>query len=98
MNILNILTEVESTPKTESVNWGDVLHAIIEWLTTSGVKLLLGLIVLFVLFKIINAFSTSLNLLNSPMFRSNSSFKNSFTKFLFSKINPNDWNIEVSSG
>ena len=55
-------TEVSDTASDaasggSSFNWQDLLNQIVNWLCTSGLRLLLGLIVLFILFKIINALS-----------------------------------------
>ena len=47
-------TPTETPEPTSPIDWSAVLHSIIEWLTTSGVKLLIGLIGMFILFKIIN--------------------------------------------
>ncbi len=40
-----------------AINWKEILNDIIQWLSTSGVKLLIGFIVLLIVFKIINALS-----------------------------------------
>ena len=45
------LTETTATPK---INWQEVLNTIINWCTTKGIKLLLALIVMIILFKITN--------------------------------------------
>ncbi len=36
------------------MDWKKILHDVVSWLSTNGVRLLLGLIVLFVLFKVAN--------------------------------------------
>ncbi len=40
-----------------AINWQEVLDAIFNWCKTSGIKILIGLIVLFILFKLTNLFS-----------------------------------------
>ena len=37
------------------MNWNEFWNTIVAWLTTSGVKLLIGLVALFILFKLINS-------------------------------------------
>jgi small conductance mechanosensitive channel len=39
------------------MNWEDVLNAIINWVTTAGVKLLIALVIMFISFKVINIIS-----------------------------------------
>ena len=39
---------------TEIINLEEIIANIISWLSTEGVKLLIGAIVLFIVFKIIN--------------------------------------------
>ena len=36
------------------MNFEQILQQIVNWLTTEGLRILLGLIVLFILFKVIN--------------------------------------------
>ncbi len=43
--------------KILAIDWKKILEDIIHWISTSGVKLLIGFIVLMIVFKIINAFS-----------------------------------------
>lgn len=38
----------------KNMKWKEILHEVVAWLSTSGVRLLIGLIVLFILFKISN--------------------------------------------
>ena len=46
-------TPVEKTP----ITFTEILNQILSWLSTEGVKLVIGLFVLFILFKIINVIS-----------------------------------------
>ena len=39
------------------IDWQLVLNEILAWLSTEGVKLVFGVIVLFIVFKIINRFT-----------------------------------------
>ncbi len=60
---LNIFTSISSEP-TEgepSIDFNQILYDIVHWLSTNGVKLLLGLIGLFICFKIINFISNRVN-------------------------------------
>lgn len=43
---------LEATVPT--INWQAVLDVIVNWVTTTGVKIILGLIALFIIFKIVN--------------------------------------------
>lgn len=45
---------VEQTTETATWSWGAFLQKCIDWVQTSGLKLLLGLIVLFILFAVVN--------------------------------------------
>ncbi len=51
-NLINLTSE--TTEKTESITFGDIVNVVIEWITTEGLKLLIGLVVLFISFKIVN--------------------------------------------
>lgn len=59
MNFLKFLTTVaEDTPVEETpITFTEILNQIISWLSTEGVKLVIGVIILFILFKIINLVS-----------------------------------------
>ncbi|MCR5350644.1 MAG: mechanosensitive ion channel [Acholeplasmatales bacterium] len=50
-------TSTASNIKDAKVDWNDVLHVIAEWCTTTGIKILISIIVMVILFKIINVFS-----------------------------------------
>ena len=55
----DVVEEGTTTPEvpetTKVIDWDALLNTIVEWLTTSGVKLLIGLVGLFILFKLTNA-------------------------------------------
>lgn len=56
--LFNFLSDVtETTETTVSWNWQEFLGKIFNWLQTSGVKLLIGLVGLFILFAIVNGIS-----------------------------------------
>ena len=40
-----------------AIDWKEILNDIIHWISTSGVKLLIGFIVLLIVFKMINIIS-----------------------------------------
>lgn len=48
------LTEA-TTPEMVTIDWNALINALINWCMTTGIKLVLGLLVLLVLFKVINA-------------------------------------------
>lgn len=53
--MLNFLAAAETaTEETKNFDWNNVLQTVINWLSTNGLKLLIGLIVLFVAFMIVN--------------------------------------------
>lgn len=59
LSILNLAaesdaSEVVSETKSSGIKFSDILAKVVEWLTTEGVKLLIGLILLFIAFKVIN--------------------------------------------
>ncbi len=60
---LNIFTSISSEPTEgeSSIDFNQILYDIVHWLSTNGVKLLLGLIGLFICFKIINFISKRVN-------------------------------------
>lgn len=41
-------------------SWNSILQSIVEWVTTTGIKILIGLIVMFICFKLINSFTSLL--------------------------------------
>lgn len=51
------LTETTTAPK---INWQDLLNTIINWCLTTGVKLVIGLVLMIILFKIINILTKKL--------------------------------------
>ena len=48
------LTEA-TTPEMVTIDWNALINTLINWCMTTGIKLVLGLLVLFILFKVINA-------------------------------------------
>lgn len=65
-NVLEVLEAAESSDtstvseKTQIIDWPALWNAIIQWASTTGVKLILGLIALFILFKLTNKFGRSI--------------------------------------
>lgn len=65
-NVLEVLEAAESSntstvsENTQIVDWPALWNAIIQWASTTGVKLILGLIALFILFKLTNKFGRSI--------------------------------------
>ncbi len=53
-------TSMSTQATNNSFSWETIFHNIVNWLLTTGVKIVIGLIVLFILFKIVNAFSKSI--------------------------------------
>ena len=51
------LTETTTAPK---INWQDLLNTIINWCLNTGVKLVIGLVLMIILFKIINILTKKL--------------------------------------
>lgn len=50
---LNLLAEAaEGTP---TLDWGSILNAVVQWMTTTGIRLVISIIILIISFKIINA-------------------------------------------
>lgn len=49
------LTETENANVVEQINWSELLNTIINWCMTTGLKFVLGLVVLFFIFKITNS-------------------------------------------
>lgn len=53
MNVgFNLLAE--DTNASESINWSAVWEVIINWITTTGIKLIIAIVLLFVSFKLVN--------------------------------------------
>lgn len=51
-----------ATKITEAkIDWNDVLHVIAEWCTTTGIKILISILAIIILFKIINVFTKRIN-------------------------------------
>lgn len=60
--MLNLEAEqtVEAAAENSPIDWNALWNKIIEWCTSTGLKLLIGLIVLFILFKITNVLTKKL--------------------------------------
>ncbi len=51
-------SEGVAQPETTSgFNWEGLLHDVVTWFTTSGIKIIIGLLIIFIGFKIVNAFA-----------------------------------------
>ena len=50
----------ETTTTTPTINWQDLLNTVINWCMTTGIKLIIGLILMIILFKITNFFTKKL--------------------------------------
>lgn len=50
-----------TTSATNQINWSDVWSAIIEWCLTTGIKIVLAIIILIISFKIINLITRRIN-------------------------------------
>ena len=59
MNLF-LLTEASEQTTESTFSLTKILEAVIQWCATSGIKLLIGLIVLFIVFKIINSLAKSI--------------------------------------
>lgn len=57
--MFNCVTFAESNAESASWDWSEFFQKIITWIQTSGLKLLIGLVVLFILFAIINKIAKS---------------------------------------
>ena len=57
---LYLLTEVSEQTTESTFSLTKILEAVIQWCATSGIKLLIGLIILFIVFKIINSLAKSI--------------------------------------
>ena len=57
MNLFLLTQAGETTEQTSESAFSltKIIEAVVQWCATSGLKLLLGLIVLFIVFKIINS-------------------------------------------
>ncbi len=65
-NVLELLEASESSSTTATtegskiIDWPALWNAILQWASTTGVKLIIGLILLFILFKLTNKFGRSI--------------------------------------
>ena len=62
--LLNLATVSETEGSatactTADFSWEGILQSVIEWIATYGVKLLIGLVVLFILFAVVNSIAKS---------------------------------------
>ncbi len=62
MNLLFFLTEetTSETTSSQGFDWQNFFNDIWTWICTQGLKLLFGIIVLFILFKVVNAISRAI--------------------------------------
>lgn len=60
MNPLFFSEVAETTPNNNSFDWKNLLNQIWYWMCTQGLRLVLGLVVVFILFKVINVLSRSI--------------------------------------
>ncbi len=56
-SLLKLAEEAGEITTTETATFTEILNTILTWLSTEGVKLVIGCIVLFILFKVINFIS-----------------------------------------
>lgn len=54
------LTDNIETPELYTIDWNALINTLMHWCMTTGIKLVLGLLVIFTLFKIINALTRKL--------------------------------------
>lgn len=65
-NVLELLETSESSSTTATtegskiIDWPALWNAVLQWASTTGVKLIIGLILLFILFKLTNKFGRSI--------------------------------------
>lgn len=50
----------DATTTTNSIDWSQVLQTVIDWCTTTGIKIIIALLVMFISFKIVNFFTKKL--------------------------------------
>ena len=50
-------TAAETTSNSKPINWPEVWSAVVEWSLTTGIKIILAIIIMIISFKIINIFS-----------------------------------------
>ena len=53
-------TNTVETVTTTPIDWGALLQTILNWLTTTGIRLVIGILLMIVLFKVINVISKKL--------------------------------------
>ncbi len=53
----NVSVSTSSASQGVSIDWNNLLNTIVHWILTTGIKIVIGLLVLFILFKIINCLS-----------------------------------------
>ncbi|MDE7095760.1 MAG: hypothetical protein K2O23_04645, partial [Anaeroplasmataceae bacterium] len=46
--------------EANAIDWNALLHTLMNWATTTGIKLIVGLILLFIVFKITNVLTKKL--------------------------------------
>ena len=53
-------TNTVETVTTTPIDWGALWQTILNWLTTTGIRLVIGILLMIVLFKVINVISKKL--------------------------------------
>ena len=54
MKVFNMLLTTEAVAPEVSIDWSALLNTVVNWVLTTGVKILIALIAMFISFKIIN--------------------------------------------
>lgn len=58
---LNLLAEATATEAPAvTLDWNSILNAVIQWVTTTGIRLVISIVIIIISFKIINAFTKRL--------------------------------------
>ncbi len=50
----------DETAQTTSFDWGALLNAVVQWMTTTGIRLVIAIVIMIVSFKIVNLFTKRL--------------------------------------
>lgn len=58
-SIEDAVSSGEGSSSSGSIDWNGIWNSIIHWITTNGLRLVIGLVVVFILFKVINAIAKS---------------------------------------
>ena len=46
----------DETAQTTSFDWGALLNAVVQWMTTTGIRLVIAIVIMIISFKIVNLF------------------------------------------